>query len=334
MRNMASLCWPASERWQALSIPISEDLPIATQSGIRRWRPSFQRPTPSGRSTSASKCRRAFCSGLRSASSPSTGPAAVVGGGAGLGSGRVPRVALRLQVGPGGSGKTRLMIEASRRLEAEHGWVSGFCSSAPDALPKLEALLGSGGNCIVVVDYAETRPGDVVALARAALGERCTGKVRLALVARNAGAWWERLADGKDGILKAVLESPNSKTGPYRIDQERVPVGVRAAVFEEALSAFAARKGMPAPDCGCPNLASDPFGEVLFIHLAALAKLRGQAADGDKELIDHAVGHERAYWRRMLSERGIDEARLDDLEQVIALLTLIGGTVTAKDSLR
>ena len=136
-----------------------------------------------------------------------------------------PRVALRLQVGPGGSGKTRLMIEASRRLEAEHGWVSGFCFSAPDALPKLEALLGSDKNCIVVVDYAETRPGDVVALARAALGERGTGKVRLALVARNAGAWWKRLADGKDGILKAVLESPNSKTGPYRIDQERVPVG-------------------------------------------------------------------------------------------------------------
>ena len=52
----------------------------------------------------------------------------------------------------------------------------------------------------------------------------------------------------------------------------------------------------------------------------------------DKELIDHALGHERAYWRRMLSEHGIDESRLPDLEQVVAHLTLIGGTRTAKES--
>ena len=189
-----------------------------------------------------------------------------------------PRVALRLQVGPVGSGKTRLMIEASRRLQAEHGWECDFHSSAPDELPKLEASLASGKNCFVVVDYAETRPSEVIALARATLGERCTGKVRIALLARNAGPWWERLADGTDGVLKSVLDSPRSKTGPYRIE-EQVPADVRPAVFEEALTAFARAKGVPVPDHGCPDLAGDPFGEVLFIHLAALANLRGQAAN-------------------------------------------------------
>ena len=176
-----------------------------------------------------------------------------------------PRVALRLDVGPGGSGKTRLMIEACRRLKGEHGWESALLASAPDALASLEALLGSGRHCIVVVDYAETRPGDVVALARAALGVRCTGKVRLALLARNAGAWWERLADGEEGVLKAVLESPSSKTGPYRIDEERVPVGGRAAVFEEALRAYAAKKGMPVPDGGRPNLTTRSERSCSFI---------------------------------------------------------------------
>ena len=241
-------------------------------------------------------------------------------------------MALRLEVGPGGSGKTRLMIEAARVLTAEHGWESFVYSSAPDALAKFEVLRRSGKNCFVVVDYAETRPSDVVDLARAALSGPRAGKVRLALLARNAGAWWERLADGTDGDLKLVLESPSSKTGPYRIDEERVSLDLRPQVFGDALKAFATKKGLPTPEGTIPDLASEHFGEVLFIHLAALAKLRGQGPNDDKALIDHALGHERAYWRRMLGECGIKEARLDDLGQVVAHLTLIGGTRTAKES--
>ena len=125
-----------------------------------------------------------------------------------------PRVALRLQVGPGGSGKTRLMFEAARQLQIEHGWEAALLSSATDAVHELEPVLASGKNCFVVVDYAETRPADVVALARAAVSKECTGKVRLALLARNPGAWWERLSDDTDGALKAVLESPAARPGP------------------------------------------------------------------------------------------------------------------------
>ena len=42
-------------------------------------------------------------------------------------------VAVRLITGPGGAGKTRLLIEHGLRLD-EHGWVSGFLG--PDAKPE------------------------------------------------------------------------------------------------------------------------------------------------------------------------------------------------------
>ncbi len=55
-----------------------------------------------------------------------------------------PRVALRLEVGPGGSGKTRLMIEASRLLKAEHGWESTFLFQRARCPPDRRNLIGFG----------------------------------------------------------------------------------------------------------------------------------------------------------------------------------------------
>jgi hypothetical protein len=71
---------------------------------------------------------------------------------------------------------------------------------------------------------------------------------------------------------------------------------------------------------------------VLFIHLAALASLRGSPRTRDRELLDMAIGHERAYWRHLLEGSALDEIWFDGLEQAVALLTLVGGADSAREA--
>ena len=79
-----------------------------------------------------------------------------------------PALAMQLRVGAGGSGKTRLMIEACRRL-TERGWCAGFLRSGTDLDPHAFArLLRGHPRVLVVLDYAEARQTELVALLRTA----------------------------------------------------------------------------------------------------------------------------------------------------------------------
>jgi tetratricopeptide (TPR) repeat protein/glycosyltransferase involved in cell wall biosynthesis len=242
-------------------------------------------------------------------------------------------IKLRLQAGEGGTGKTRLAIAACHQLEERDGWQVGFLRS-PDLIEReFPKLLREGRDCLVVVDYAETRTGHVVALAQAALKASNACKVRLLLLARDGGDWFDRLADGaRDPAVAAILRSPSTKTGPFRMSEEPIEPEARAAVIEEALAAFAEAKQRPTKTVSIPDLSADHFGQILFIHLAALAALRGSTTTDDGELLDMALGHERAYWRHLLKGAGLGEACFDGLEQAIALLTLVGGASSARDA--
>jgi glycosyltransferase involved in cell wall biosynthesis len=243
-------------------------------------------------------------------------------------------IKVRLQAGEGGTGKTRLAIEACHRLEREPGWRTGFLRASEDPEGDFRKFLGEGGDCLVVVDYAETRTGDVIALTRAGLKASPKGKVRLLLLARDGSDWWDRLAEGamEDAAVAAILRSPSSKTGPYRMSEEPIEPEARSPVFEEALASFARAKGQKAPAVATLDLSADHFGQILFIHLAALASLRGSSAIGDRELLDMAIGHERAYWRHLLEGSGLGQALFDALEQTVALLTLLGGADSAREA--
>jgi tetratricopeptide (TPR) repeat protein/glycosyltransferase involved in cell wall biosynthesis len=243
-------------------------------------------------------------------------------------------IKVRLQAGEGGTGKTRLAIESCHRLESEHGWRTGLLRASENLETNFGKFLGEGGDCLVVVDYAETRTSNVVALTRAAFKAPTKGKVRLLLLARDGGDWWDRLADSAkdDAAVAALLRQPSTKTGPYRMSQEPIEPEVRSAVFQEALASFAKKRRQDTPSVATPDLSADHFSQILFIHLAALASLRGSPATGDRELLEMAIGHERAYWRHLLDSAGLGEAWLDPLEQAIALLTLLGGADSAKEA--
>jgi tetratricopeptide (TPR) repeat protein/predicted phosphodiesterase len=244
------------------------------------------------------------------------------------------RIKLRLQAGDGGSGKTRLLIEVCDRLESLHGWRAGFVDKAHTISSMLSALLQEGKPVLLVLDYAESRTNEIIEIVRNYVSTKNAPLLRLALLAREGGDWWDRLADaaGTDVIVAAVLRGLNTKTGPYRMSQEHIEVGDRAALFHEAWQDFALRKKSTNSAVVAPDLSADIFGNLLFIQLAALASVRGQVSINDQELLSTTVGHERSVWRRLLSSMGLSQDLLHGLEQGIALLTLSNGGRSAKSA--
>ena len=180
---------------------------------------------------------------------------------------------VRLFVGPGGTGKTRLFAEWIKRLRDE-GWAAGFLpESAGEEQERF--LAESGQPTFVVVDYAETRP----ALARllqtlAARPPKPPGKLRLALLAREVADWWRSLSQQSAevsetlGAAEPLVLNPISVEGPLR--QE---------VFRRSMTAFAAVLGKSAPGPAV-DLSDRHFGRVLYLELAALAALKGVPIGG------------------------------------------------------
>ncbi len=243
-------------------------------------------------------------------------------------------IKLRLQAGEGGAGKTRLLIEVCKRLESAHGWRAGVAKHSQFNSTAFSALMGEGKPCLIVLDYAETRSSEIVKLIRAALDTPNRPNIRLVLLAREGGDWWERLADaaGKDQPVAAVLRSFQTKAGPYRMTEERIENKDRGIVFRQALQDFAKFKKISEPAAPLPDLSDELFGKPLFIHLAALASLRQQPSVSDKELLAMALGHERSYWRQLLSDADLSDEILPPLEQAIALLTLCNGKRSATEA--
>ena len=93
---------------------------------------------------------------------------------------------IRLVVGPGGQGKTRLAHHLAALL-GQNGWAAVILAerATPD-----QGLAQVRVPTLVVVDYAEGRPRQLEAVI--AELERAEAKVRLLLLARTAGAWRTR----------------------------------------------------------------------------------------------------------------------------------------------
>ena len=187
-------------------------------------------------------------------------------------------IKLRLQAGEGGAGKTGLLIEVCDKLEKEHRWRAGFVDRAQPIATGLPALFEEEKSCLLVLDYAESRSKEIVELVRTAVYAKNAPPVRLVLLARDGGDRWNHLADaaGNDNVISAILQSFQTKAGPYLMEREGIPLENRAELFDEALQDFATFKRKPVPAGEAPILSDGIFADPLFIHLAAIAKLRGE----------------------------------------------------------
>jgi tetratricopeptide (TPR) repeat protein len=167
-----------------------------------------------------------------------------------------------LVTGGGGSGKTRLGREACMRMLLA-GWDAGLADDQRrdgTATTRLERAT------LVVVDDADLSTGLIAGLVGYLRGDDAGPEVRLLLLARARGVWWDQLVrqqelDGNYTVLD--------------LDRYPVPPANRAEHFRRASAAFATYASPDTQSAEPPSAAelADPaFAEPLLIHIAALLR--------------------------------------------------------------
>jgi glycosyltransferase involved in cell wall biosynthesis len=231
-------------------------------------------------------------------------------------------IAIRLLAGGGGAGKTRLALELCHRLREEE-WRTGFLPDAkrdPASLKKLsETLRATERPTVIVIDYAETRVSDLIALVKPLLSLSATGVVRILLLARGGGEWWERLA-GIDPACEAIFAG-RATSGPFEIPLLYDTLRARQTAFQSALDLFASKLALPVPH-RLPDLAADYYSQPLLVQIAAMMTLHGEHAQSSEGLIRSLVNHERRYWGNLLGQSSTSS---DQASQLMCLSTLFNG---------
>jgi glycosyltransferase involved in cell wall biosynthesis len=239
-------------------------------------------------------------------------------------------LALRLITGPGGQGKTRLALElCGRRQEA--GWYAGFIDRdlEPAAVPGAwRSIVERRRPMLIVLDYAETRQNLLLSILREAISDQSDYPVRILLLARDAGEWWENLPS-KDSQCEAFLLG-YAASGPFALPPLYEETGDRDIAYQKAVLAFADVLGVTAP-ANDPDLTGDHFARPLYIQMAALLSLYGERPITSQGLTRALLNHERRYWSALLAHFDWPEPE-KRAEQLLALATLAGGFSTPNDA--
>jgi hypothetical protein len=231
-----------------------------------------------------------------------------------------------LITGAGGQGKTRLARRFAEQCR-DAGWAVGFlraeipgADALRDDIHLNQVLHRASSPILLVTDYAETRPGGLVAITKELQDNPPDNKVRLLLLSRTVGTWWANLSE----IL------PQRMRHTITLAPLASSVEERRLAYRKALKAFAA--GLAAlpessvdPQSGIswealaesitdnvPDLKGDHFGNVLTLHMAALSALLaapGTDASGfTARSADETLSfHETSYLRRSAAKRGLFE---------------------------
>ncbi|MGW0195429.1 tetratricopeptide repeat protein [Nonomuraea sp. NPDC003201] len=241
-----------------------------------------------------------------------------------------PGLAVRLIHGAGGQGKTRLAHEVARTWRQD-GWVVLAAHhrrdrSAPE--PFVVPDLARAAGVLLVVDYAERwDTADVLSL----LADTRVGTglpVRVLLLARPSGTWWQGLAYR---IQRDVHLTPGrTELGPL----EDGPDVTRAGLFDAARDRFAELLGIPDAGNVDPPPAwarHEAYRLVLTVHMAALAAVlaydRGDPPPADPVTVSaFLLARERDHWEAMSAPSRDNPLRTtpDALGQLVYTATLTG----------
>ncbi|MET7765749.1 tetratricopeptide repeat protein [Streptomyces sp. NPDC005393] len=250
-----------------------------------------------------------------------------------------PGFGVHLVYGPGGQGKTRLARRFTDELLQEDWNVLWLGRHA--AVADLAVLSSPPGPIVVVVDYAETRPDQLLALLRAALRSPDTTPFKVLLLARTANDWWPEFQD------RARIEDLYSVAGTLlppleprvadRIDAYRQAIDALAGALSQVpeqegcdWSALTARVlALPAERLQRPGMEC-----ALTLHMTALADLLDAGVEADDESHDRPppspaatgsaeerlLSHERAYWRAVGEASGVSRTKTVETALAAALL--------------
>ena len=233
------------------------------------------------------------------------------------------QVELRLFVGPGGAGKTRLLIHFCNELwgRTDQHWHAGFLHREGLDPAHLNDILQASHPSLLVIDYAESQS---LSAWLKELVERAEdsprAKLRIVLLARQAGDWWQNLSQG-DAAVEDLCRS-----APIAMQALSLPEHERTDHFSRALNAFASSRELTAPQPPVPSLTDEHYGRPLFVHMAALEALLGEA-DAIHEAQDlpwRMVRRESNYWLVHDPQAAGDTLNWPAL-RLIAAITLRGG---------
>ena len=234
------------------------------------------------------------------------------------------KIAVRILHGPGGMGKTRLLMELIGDLRSDNEqWRAGFL--ADDAGPRLataiSALLRRGQPLLIAIDYAETRQDDLLALFAACRDNLASNRIRIILLARSAGEWSEDL-------LRKHQSRYLSAEGLVEI-QEIMPLAPdpveRGTLAMEARDLFADLLPAENAPAALPDLSAEHYDAVLYIAIAAFHASRGETVGEREKLLGNLVDRESDYWANHERLSGL-HLQGSMLEPAAALFTLLGRT--------
>jgi tetratricopeptide (TPR) repeat protein len=234
---------------------------------------------------------------------------------------------LRLVTGPGGVGKTRLSVELCRRMK-ELGWRAERVADGQElaAIAAVRAVTRS--RVLLVVDYAETRVG-LRQMLTALAGVQGEG-VRVLLLARSAGDWWDQLGAGEPAVWDLVQAARSAPLALSPVVAADLP---DADVIALAVAAFARELGLPERKVEVYGDSGAGQRRMLDLQAAALVAVLADAAAGVvqvdiRTVLAELLRHEQHFWYDSARAYGLSDGRDGTtalvLKQIAAAACLLG----------
>jgi len=230
-------------------------------------------------------------------------------------------IAVRVYSADGGAGKTRFMLEKLKQF-ASRGWRVGFLSRDDRRVAADEAtyqgIFDAHCGVMLAVDYAEDRHRQLDYLLMALSRSSCSYPIRLVLLTRRVGRWWEQFR------LQASQESRDflrdSEPEFRDLPDLLVDVARRSSLYRLTIEALEATKlKAVGSDFSAPDLQKSLFELPLFVQLAALDRYLGGSGEGDeKGLLRRVLEHESNFWQR-------ENLSVEGVRQLMAQITLWQG---------
>lgn len=232
--------------------------------------------------------------------------------------------------GPGGTGKTRLLVEWCKRVESR-GWIAGFLPRNIHA-DDIESLVEGDLPRFVVIDYVETTPERASQLLEAIVERSRNTKIRVVLVAREVGSWFVKLRTNPH------LDEYLSRWDVLRLADLYSTEDDAHRGFDAARVAYYRHLGqsgsLPEVPRGgvslLPEAGDDDLRRALYVHMRALLSvLESNATCEDfsaEELLGRILAHEQDYWSRWVENACGRSTKplLLGLERAAAALVLCG----------
>jgi tetratricopeptide (TPR) repeat protein len=233
---------------------------------------------------------------------------------------------VQVLTGKGGSGKTRLAAELCMRLRGV-GWDAGF---ADPSTPNGQTQLGFERATLLVVDNADLQVQLSTAILTRLAAQPHRPPLRLLLLARFQGAWWEQLTTQTDGLAEDYATPPRTlEAGALTLEEREQHRDTAGAVFAAQLPGDHATVEVP-------TLTDPTFANPLLVHMSVLLSLLGQpvtnASGGSPRtrLLQRLLDRESKRWTNSLPGAGLTNLSVTVTIQAVTVATLTSPHIRAE----